>query len=323
MGAAMKGFWALLVLAFFSVPCFADDAGGKGDFSIAPVLFYDYVSLDKQQFHSPGEGLVFTRGNLSPSLGEERNSLLVMAMAKQYVFMQEHVPGYTDLYHDLGLVVEWKFKRHQILGLLQSASNEPLYGGLRTFQAGAGYGYEAVRTERLSLTLGGMLAVSDFGLEYADGKIWPVIPLPLIRFALSSPAVKLEAEFAGEPSLKCTLLPERRFRLVTETRMHRYRNVRDVIFDGSLWYRFFDRNAKWGDIAGIGIGVNSNSAYFHFGEEDKSYELQYFSVYGKLDISFLNICGGYAFGGRELYDEEITKGAGDGYFVSVRLAYRF
>jgi hypothetical protein len=320
----MKGLLILLVLAFFSALCFADDAAGREkDFSILPILLYNHVSLDGQQFHSPAEGLVFTKGNLSPAFEEKRNSLLFMVMAKQYFFMQENAPDYADLYHDIGMVVEWKFTRHQILGLLQSTSDEPFYGGLRTLQAGAGYGYEVLRTKRLSLTLGGMLAVSDFGFEYADGKSWPVIPLPIIRFALNSPVINLEAEFVASPSLKFTLLPEKRFRFVTETRMDEYRNLRDVIFDCSLWYRFFDRDSKRGDFAGIGIGANSNSACFDFGEKDKSYELQYFSLYGKLDLSFLNLCGGYAFGGRELYDGETTRGAGDGFFVSIQLAYRF
>jgi hypothetical protein len=324
MGEAMKGLLILLVPALFPALCFADDAaGGEKDFSIAPVLFYNYVSLDGQQFHSSGEGLIFTKGNLSPPFGEERNSLLFAAVARQYFFTQKNVPAYADRYHDTGLVIEWKFRRHQILGLLQSASDEPFYGGLRTVQAGAGYGYEVLRRERLSLTFGGMMAVSDFGLEYADGKIWPVMPLPMIRFALDSPLVDLEAEFVAEPSLRFTLLPEKRIRLVTETRMHRYRNVRDVIFDCSLWYRFFDKDSKRGDFAGIGIGANSNSAYFNFGGKDKTYELQYFSMYGKLDLSFFNICGGYTFGGRELYDEETTKGAGGGFFVSIQLAYQF
>jgi hypothetical protein len=83
------------------------------------------------------------------------------------------VLGYADLYHDIGSVIEWKFGRHQVLGLLHSASDEPLYGGLHTVQAGAGYGYEVLRTERFSLILGGMLVLSYFGLEYADGKNWP------------------------------------------------------------------------------------------------------------------------------------------------------
>ncbi|MDR2245138.1 MAG: hypothetical protein LBE17_00470 [Treponema sp.] len=332
----MKVLLIWLILALSSVVCFADGAGGNNAagndgagagggkaFSLAPVLLYRYVSLDGQQFHASAGALAFTKGNLSPSPGEERNSFLLMAMAGQYFFMREHASGYAGLYHDMGLFAEGRFRRHQVLGLLQSASAEPFYGGLRTVQAGAGYGYEVLRTQQLSLTLGGMLAVSEFGLEYADGKSWPVIPLPVIRFSLNSPFITLDAEFVAEPSLKCTLLPEGRVRVVTETRMHRYRNVRDVIFDGSLWYRFFDRDSKRGDFAGIGIGANSNSAYFTFGEKDKTYELQYFSVYGKLDLSFLNLSGGYAFGGRELFDGETTRGAGDGFFAAVQLAYRF
>ncbi|MDR1374981.1 MAG: hypothetical protein LBJ24_08425 [Treponema sp.] len=320
----MKGFLLLPALAFFSVVCFAEDASGEKDFFTAPVLLYDYVSLDGQQFHAPGEGLIFTKGKLPPAFGEKRNSLSVMAMARQYFFMQKNAPGYADRYHDIGLAAEWQFGRHQIRGFLQSASNEPFYGGLRTVKAGAGYGYDVLHTERFSLTLGGILAVSDFGLEYADGKIWPVIPLPLVRFTFNAPLVDLEAELmAITPSLKCTLLPDRRFRLITEARMNGYRHVRNIIFDCSLWYRFFDQNSKRGDFAGIGIGANSNSASFNLDGKDKDYELQYFSVYGKLDVSFLSICGGYAFGGRELYDEEAAGGTGDGFFVSVRLAYRF
>jgi hypothetical protein len=70
----MKGLLMMLVLALFSTLCFTDDAeAGKKNISIVPVLLYDHVSLDNQQFHTSGEGLVFTKENLSPSFGEEQS----------------------------------------------------------------------------------------------------------------------------------------------------------------------------------------------------------------------------------------------------------
>ena len=56
---------------------------------------------------------------------------------------------------------------------------------------------------------------------------------------------------------------------------------------------------------------------------DESVEVHYYSVFGAIDLSLLKITGGYAFGGRELYREEIKNDTGEGYFVSVQGMYQF
>jgi hypothetical protein len=53
------------------------------------------------------------------------------------------------------------------------------------------------------------------------------------------------------------------------------------------------------------------------------YDMGYYSVFGTIDVSFLEISGGYIFRSWELYDG-ITEGSpGNGYFISARLTYRF
>ncbi|MDR1932147.1 MAG: hypothetical protein LBQ57_04890, partial [Spirochaetales bacterium] len=106
-------------------------------------------------------------------------------------------------------------------------------------------------------------------------------------------------------------------------------DARDLLFDCALWYRFFDKDSEHGDFAGLGLGIKNSGLCFDFGEKDKSYELQYYSLYGTLDLSLLQISGGYCFRGREIFDSsssgsiEKSRTLGGGFFVSVQLTAHF
>jgi hypothetical protein len=310
----MKTLYALIVLIFISSACFSEDA--KADFAIIPQLGYEYLNLEGQQFHAPEEGLIVMHG-------DEQNLLLVRVSAKQYFMGQENQTGYKGPYHDDTLMFVRKIKRHQFMALLDTGSNEPVYGGLRTFEAGIGYEYELLRNNRHSLTLGGALAVTDTGIEYGEGKTWPVMLYPVIQYEFNSQFFDLEFEFITDPELSFTLLPKEKIRLSASFGIDEFEGWRDFLFDCTLWFRFFDENSARGDFAGLGLGVKNSSIGFDFGKKDTSYELQYYTAYGILDMSFLQIIGGYAFEGIETFDEDLRKDAGGGFFVSVQLMYSF
>jgi hypothetical protein len=88
-------------------------------------------------------------------------------------------------------------------------------------------------------------------------------------------------------------------------------------------YRFFSSESKFGDFAGIGVGVKNGAFGFPLAEEGKSYEVVYHSVYGMIDLSFLQIQSGYSFNGLEIYDLERKKDIGDGFFLNIVLAWQF
>jgi hypothetical protein len=309
----------MYVLVFIPLLGFAEDRDDK-DYSIIPLATYEFVSVDNQRYHAPGGGLVFMRGDQSPPAEKERDSLMLAAFYQTYL-LGENQGGYPDLYHNVTAMAEKKIKRHQLLGLFRSPSNEPVYGGLRTFQAALGYGYELVRNDSVSLTLGAALGISEF--DIGDDTTVPVFPLPLLRFGFTSSLVNISFDFLTTPAIDIVIAPESKIRVNGSFQMVYYRDIEDLMFDCTLWYRFFTKEHAMGDFAGVGIGVKNSGEDFKLSEKDKTYEMSYYSVFGIIDLSFLELSGGYIFNGRERYGDNPARSLGNGYFISAQLAWQF
>jgi hypothetical protein len=307
------------VLVLMPLLGFAEDREEK-DYSIIPLAAYEFVSLGSRGYHAPGGGLVFMKGDQAPPPEEERNSLMLAAFYRSYL-PQENQSGYPDLYHHITALAEGKVKRHQLLGIFRSPSDKPVYGGLHTFQAALGYGYELLRNNSLSLTLGAALGVSEF--DIGGSVTVPVFPFPLVRFGLSSPWVNVSFDFLTNPALDIVIAPENKIRMNGSFQMVYYRDIRDLLFDCTLWYRFFTKDYAMGDFAGLGIGVKNSGEDFMPGEKGRAYEIGYYSVFGVIDLSFLEFSGGYVFKSRERYDNNAVRSLGNGYFISLQLAWQF
>ena len=115
----------------------------KKDFFIIPILNYEYLGFQDQQIHSPGEGIMFTKGNYMSSLSEDRNSLMIMGMFKQFI-LSEARDNYSDIYHNITILTERNIKHHLFYLNFTSQAAEPFYGGLHTFVGMIGYGNELV-----------------------------------------------------------------------------------------------------------------------------------------------------------------------------------
>jgi len=318
----MKIWRYVLLIFMLSTMVYAQDT--KKNWTLTPLLNYEYLSFQGQFIHSHGEGFMFTRGNINPPLEEERNSLLITGVFKQY-FIQEERDIYPNLYHNINFMVDRKISRHLILGLAVAESDKPFYGGWRSFIGGLGYGYEFIRKENISLTLGIGLGIGDFGIELPNGGSLYVMPIPIIRFNIDTSFIDLSFEFLKKPVLNITLLPGCRVRLVNIFTVNQlpFRDIRDFIFDTRLMYRLFSNGSRFGDFAGVGVGVKNAAFGFALAEEGKSYEAVYHSVYGMIDLSFLQIQGGYSFNGMEIYDLERIKDIGDGFFLNIVFAWQF
>ncbi|HDP80660.1 MAG TPA: hypothetical protein ENN21_07445 [Spirochaetes bacterium] len=115
--------------------------------------------------------------------------------------------------------------------------------------------------------------------------------------------------------------------------MEQFRDSRDILFEFSLAYRFFPKTHSMGDFAGVSAGVKNdnygafnlhdNKRILNFNGKDESLEVHYYALFGRIDLSLLKITGGYAFGGRELYQEEDTRDLGEGWFITVEGLYQF
>lgn len=318
----MKIIQCILLILVCSTIVYGQETETKKDWSLTPLLNYEYLSLDDQRIHTHGGGLIFTKGNMNPLVSEERNSLFAAGIYNQYDIMEKH-DDYPNLYFDINFIVDRKIKRHLFLGIVESKSDKPFYGGLRSFIAGTGYGYEFIRNDTFSLTLGIGLGVGEFELF---GQESPVMPIPIIRFNVETNLINLSFEFLSSPVLTITLFPDYRLRLENVFTAFDYRDIRDFIFDTKLMYRFFSNESKFGDFAGVGVGFKNWGFGFPISEKsekDKSYELVYNSVYGLLDLSFLQIQGGYAFNGLTRYDSDRKNDIGNGFFINVVLAWQF
>jgi hypothetical protein len=245
---------------------------------------------------------------------------MIAAFYQSYL-LRENQDGYPSLYHHITAMAERKIKRHQMLGIFRSPSDEPVYGGLRTFQAAFGYGYELVRNNALSLTLGAAVGISDF--DIGGGITVPTFPFPLVRLGFTSSWLNVSFDFLTNPVLDIVIAPESRIRMNGSFQMVYYRDIRDLMFDCTLWYRFFTKEHQMGDFAGVGVGIKNSSEDFLLSEKGKTYELGYYAVYGILDLSFLQISGGYVFNGRERYGDNAAQPLGNGYFLSAQLAWQF
>jgi hypothetical protein len=298
----------------------ANGEEAKDGVHFVPLLKYDFLSLDSQNIHSPGIGLVVMS-----------DEVLFVGLYTHHSFGEPLLFDYPGVYHSIDVLLDGRKNRHQYLGIFKSESDQPVYGGLRTYQTAIAYGYELVHRRNYSFVLGGGLAVSDFGIERSNGEPWPLIPVPLIRMKYRSRWFETKFEFLTTPNIDLTIGPKSRFRFIGACRMDQFRDIRDLIFECALAYRFFPVDHPMGDFAGISVGVkNDNYGAFDLGdheavylEEDESIEIHYCAVFGMIDLSLLKITGGYAFSGRELYREEDTRELGEGYYLSIEGMVQF
>lgn len=301
--------------------CFAEDEGVR----IIPLLNYEFFSVENQQFHAPGGGLILLNGDQEPPISEKYNNLMIGLFYRPYI-LKEISPGYSALYHDIDFIIERKIGSHLIQGIFSAYSDEPVYGGFKTTYSSIGYGYELLRRENLYLTLGLALGAGDFGINLSEGAIWPLLPMPIIRFGLNSQNINLALDF---PEFKFVLLPENKVRLTGSVRLdiYKFHDIYDLKFNSILWYRFFDKSFVAGDFLGIGLGVQNvgqnDGADFTLGEKDKKYDMNYYSVFGVVDAGLLKLSGGYIFYSREVYDANYSRPTGNGFFLKVEMLYQF
>src|SRR6056297_68791 len=277
-----------------------------------PLVKYDFASLGSQGIHSPGAGLLLMN-----------DKLMLLGFYTRHAFTEPLQFDYPEVYHSVDLLLDGAEGNHHYLVLFKSEADKPLLGGLASFQTAAVYGYHLLNTEHNSLVLGAGLAVSDFGIEIEDGRPWPLIPVPLIRFNHKSRLLRASFDFITGPNLSFTLMPESRLRLKADMRMDQFRDIHDLIFETELMYRFFGKDHPTGDFAGISAGIKNEGYSFAAEGKDEPVEVNYYSVFGTLDITLLKCTGGYVFDSRERYNGNDSSTLGRGYFLSFEGMYQF
>ena len=313
---------AIFILAFCAAAGFADEAGvAKSPFTVFFPVGYDVIKLDRQIVHSPAAGAGFLMGSQDIPFTEVERRFFGLALYQPFIFREAPDSGLPKLYHDIGGLFDGRINRHQILCIFQASSNEPVAGGLNTFQIGAGWGYEVIRRQHVSLILGAVLGVSNFGDMLSVEATVPVLPLPLIRFGIDTRWFASSFDFITGPNFEFTVAPESKFRLTGDMRMDEFRSFDDLICEFALWYRFFGSEHRLGDVAGIGAGFKNDVKDFSLANTEmraKDFGLLERSVFAVLDLSILKIEGGWVFDSRYLVDGEKSGNPGRGFFISVQ-----
>jgi len=308
---------SILIALTLTLQVYAEDKESKEPEGVKfiPLFQYDYLSLDDQSINSTSAGLMINSEDVQ-----------FIGIYTNHSFNEDLLYDYPQVYHTIDTLLDGKKERHRYIGIFKSESDMPVTGGLSTYTAAAVYGYEIVQGDKFSFVLGGGLAAGDFGIERSNGEPWPVIPVPFVRMKYGSDMIETKFEFLTSPNFSFTLAPKSKIRFTGDFRMDQARDIRDLIFECALAYRFFSADHEMGDFAGVSIGVkNDNYGAFSIGDKDgeEALEAHYYAVFGALDLSLLKITGGYAFGGRELYREDETRDTGKGYFISVQALYQF
>jgi hypothetical protein len=143
--------WRICLLAvcfiFSAIPCPAQDTKDSG-FNVIPMLNYEFVSVEKQQYHAPRGGLVLLSGEQNPPLSIKPDRLLIGAFYKPHILKEYEAP-WVNLYHDIDFIVEREIGRHFFRDFLSNSSDKPVAGGFRTTYSLTGYGYTPIRNEKM------------------------------------------------------------------------------------------------------------------------------------------------------------------------------
>lgn len=277
-----------------------------------PLAGYDSLVLESRSVLSPSLGAILIGENFS-----------FTGIYTHSSFSTEEPKGYPEAFHSIDGMFEVHAGKHQLVSILKSESDQPIYGGWETFQTAVIYNFRLIENKSLNISLGGGAVLSDFGIDLENGKPWPLLPVPYISIKYSSANLEAGFDFITGPVFNMALFPESKFHCSLDLQMDEFRDLRDLLFDASLEYRFFEADHPFGDFAGIAAGVRNNSSGFTSGESEESYEIQYYALYTELDLSLLKISGGYAFGGRERLGDMLPAELGDGYFLTVQGLYQF
>lgn len=312
----------LSVLCFFIVPViYGQETEKKNDpFVFFLPIGYDLLLLEDQTVHSPAAGAGFLAGEPDLPFNQIERRFTGLAVYQPFIFTRGTLSEVPKTLHQIGGMFDARLKRHQVLTIFQANSDTPVFGGFNTFQFGAGYGYEIIRRPKVSLILGAVLGVRDFGVTLPSGDPWLLMPLPLIRFGVDTRWFTSSFDFITGPVFNFTIAPKERIRFTGDMRMETYRSIADLNCEFALWYRLFNPDHKLGDLAGIGAGFKNDVAGFDLsaGIRGETFELQRSSVFAAIDLSFLKIQSGWVIDSKYLLDGEKNGGPGSGFFLSVQ-----
>jgi len=316
----------IIVSALLSMSAYAQVENTSDGIDYIPVVYGQYLKFNDQSLRGLGGGLIVMSGDFEQQNPRERDNLQIVALYTRHDLQKEISGDFPRGFNNIDFLLQKKKTRHQFFSLLKSYSDKPVYGGLKTFDFVSGYGYEILNAQGHSLWLGGSLGVSDWGIETSDGVSVPVLPLPFLHYDYRADLFAFSFDFTTSPMMDFVLYPEGQFRFNASAIITDFSRLDEngMKYDLSLEYRFFDKNHEFGDFAGIRLGYQAEDYEYDIaGKGGDSLQITWNAVYATLDLSFLEITGGYAFNGQENSVPGADRNLGNGMYAGLQLAWAF
>ena len=307
----------VLLFCRFTLGVFAYEANGLTE-NGSPSMFlvnlgYDFMRMDGQAVRSPSAGIGFLAGEHNVPFTQVGRRFFCQVLYRHFFFPKEPWHG---RFHQIDAVFYGRISRQLFLFYFESAADRPIAGGLGSFETGFGWGYEVLRRPQMSLILGALLSVGDFGIALPSGAVLPVLPLPLVRLGIDTQWLALSLNLFRD--IEFTIAPKERIRLTGDMRMDGFRDIGGMFLEATLWYRLFGADSRLGDIAGIGVGIGNDATRFYISRYATEFEMRRTSVFAVADFSLLSIRAGWIFSSRHLLDGKTVNDQGRGFYVSVQ-----
>jgi len=290
----------------------------EGEMHYYPLLQWNTRIWEDQSTGSVGGGLI-AQGGID-------DSLQLVALFSRVTFDSPSGGDQSDPCYTVDSLMVRQKGKHRFISLLKSYADRPVIGGIGTFSFISGYGYNVLNGDHSSLWIGGSLAVSDWGDVLGNGSQAYLLPLPFIHYDLKTRLMEASADFTTSPLFDLTLAPESRFHINGSAILTDMGNLWDggMKYDLSAEYRFFDENHPLGDFAGIKAGFQAEDTEYVIQSRDgETLNYSWKALYGTLDLSLLEITGGYLLDGREQGGDGYENHLGQGFFCHIQLAYAF
>ncbi len=306
---------ACFSILMFSTVFLYSSASGEDSRQSAILYQGEQLSLQEQQIKRHSAGLYHQQPNLK-----------FVGLYSLSEFQESLFHGFSQSYRSVDLLFDASGEKFEYLGIYRSETDHPSIAKLHTFQAATAIGYKISTTDTSKLTIGGGVAVGDFGVELSGGKSLPVIPVPLIRWNYQTSFLQSKIEFLTSPNWEITLCNSCDFSLAGDFRMDQLRDDRDLIYETRIDYKLFPATSELRNAIKLSIGMKNDSLgeyVLEAGDGEETFEFHYKAAFISLDASLLKIEAGYAFSGRELYRGEEKRGVGGGQFLSLSVAAPF
>jgi hypothetical protein len=280
-----------------------------------PNLSYTLVSFNDIKLHDARAGLTVARFNPL-----ERDKLLSFSLFYRPTYVQDIDYDYPNLFHNAGVIFNYRTKRHTINAAFIGRTDKPVYGGLDTFIGLAGYSNGLINGEHFSLNLSVNLIIMDMGVKVGNDIPWILWPIPIITASWDYDLFSITLS-PFPPLAQLVIAPKSPISFSA-----RYRHPQ---YDFALWYRRFLNNNPSAELFGMGVGIK-NEINRISSADDRRYGISYNAIYGSVRLFRLfEVSGGWAFNGKEGYGDndlivsDYNINIGQGFFVSISARIMF